>query len=309
MKTPSDDYLESLRVRHYSAATVKSRAQSLRLFFAHLQTIGMADLREVSRQTIENFQRELLIRHSVGTVRVAMAGVRHFFAHLENTGAILLDPCPGVPLPKAERRLPRRVLKPSEARKMLAAPDGSPKGLRDRAMLELFYSSGIRREEMARLTLPDVDIKNGFVRVKGKGNRERMVPVGQAACEAIGKYLKEARSLWLKAKRNPGWTDALWLSPIQPHAPIHKEAIAQIIQRHATRALGRNVSPHLWRHTFATHLLAGGANVVYVQRLLGHRSLKTTEIYTHVTVTDLKKTFARAHPRARLKGPDANAAE
>jgi site-specific recombinase XerD len=211
----------------------------------------------------------------------------------------LLNPTLGVPLPKAERRLPKRILKPSEVRRLLNAPDQTPKGLRDRAMLELFYSSGIRREEMARLALPDVDIKNGFVRVHGKGNRERMVPVGQAACDAIGKYLKEARAVWLKAPRNPGWTNALWLSPIQPHGPLKKEAIAQIIQRHAARALGRHVSPHLWRHTFATHLLANGANVVYVQRLLGHRSLKTTEIYTRVTMTDLKKTFARAHPRAR----------
>jgi integrase/recombinase XerD len=307
VKTSMDDYLESLRVRHYSPATVKSRAQSLRRFFAHLQTIGVADLRAVSRQTIEDYQRELLSHYPVMTVRNHLGSLRGLFAHLENTGAILLDPCPGVPLPKAERRLPRRVLKPSEARKLLGAPDQSPKGLRDRALLELFYSSGIRRAEMANLALADVDIKNGFVRVQGKGNRERMVPIGQAACDAIGNYLKEARAVWLKAKRNPGWTDALWLSPIQPHAPIHKEAIAQIIQRHAVRALGRNVSPHLWRHTFATHLLANGANVVYVQRLLGHRSLKTTEIYTRVTVSDLKKTFARAHPRARLKGPHANA--
>jgi site-specific recombinase XerD len=164
-------------------------------------------------------------------------------------------------------------------------------------MLELFYSSGIRREEMARLTLPAVDIRNGFVRVQGKGNKERIVPVGQSACEALARYLKDARAVWLKAPRNPGWTDALWLSPIQPHAPIHKEAVALIIQRHARRVLGRNVSPHVWRHTFATHLVSNGSNIVYVQRLLGHKSLKTTDIYTRVTMSDLKKTLRRTHPR------------
>ena len=304
-----DDYLDALRVRHYSPQTVKCHGYCLRRFSAWLDTGGVADLREVSRQTIEDYQRELLSHYPVMTVRHHMGSLRGLFAHLENTDAILLNPTLGVPLPKSERRLPKRILKPSEVCKMLAAPDQSPKGLRDRALLELFYSSGIRREEMARLALADVDIKNGFVRVKGKGNRERMVPVGQAACDALARYLKEARSVWLKAPRNPGWTDALWLSPIQPHAPIHKEAVALIILRHARRVLGRNVSPHVWRHTCATQLLSNGANVVYVQRLLGHRSLKTTEIYTRVTVTDLKKTFARAHPRARLKGPDANAAE
>jgi site-specific recombinase XerD len=308
VKTQMDDYLESLRVRHYSTATVKSRQQSLRSFQTFLEANAVADLRAVSRDTIEQHQRELLRVYSVGTVRVLLAGVRHFFAHLENTDAILLNPTLGVPLPKEERRLPKRILQPSEVRKILNAPDESPKGIRDRALLELFYSSGIRREEMARLTLPDVDIKNGFVRVTcGKGARDRVVPIGPCACDALARYLKAARNVWLKARRNPGWTDALWLSPIQPHGPLKKEAVALIIQRHARRALGRNVSPHLWRHTFATHLLANGANVVYVQRLLGHRSLKTTEIYTRVTMSDLKKTLQRAHPRRAASVPDSAA--
>jgi site-specific recombinase XerD len=211
----------------------------------------------------------------------------------------LVNPTPDVPLPKEERRLPKRILKPSEVRKLLNAPDETPKGLRDRALLELFYSSGIRREEMARLAVPDVDIRNGFVRVKGKGGRDRVVPIGQTACEAIGRYLKAARSVWLKAERNPGWTDALWLSPIQPHPPLKKEAVAAIVQRYARQVLGRNVSPHVWRHSYATHLVSNGANIVYVQRLLGHQSLKTTDIYTRVSVPDLKKTLRRTHPGAR----------
>jgi integrase/recombinase XerD len=144
-----------------------------------------------------------------------------------------------------------------------------------------------------------VDIKNGFVRVRGKGGKDRVVPIGQSACEALARYLKEARAVWLKAPRNPGWTDALWLSPIQPHAPIHYEAVGLIVVRHARRVLGRNVSPHVWRHSYATHLVANGANILYVQRLLGHTRLKTTEIYTRVTMSDLKKTLARTHPRNR----------
>jgi len=299
LQTVLATHLEFLRVRHYSPGTLKTRRHALPVFFRHLQSIGIRDLREVSRDTIADYQRELLRHYAVKTVRQHMSALRSLFAQLENSGDILLNPTAGVPLPKEERRLPKHILKPSEVRRLLNAPDQTPKGLRDRAMMELFYSSGIRREEMTRLTLPDVDIKNGFVRVQGKGSKERIVPIGQSACEALARYLKDARAVWLKAKRNPGWTDALWLSPIQPHPPIHREAVGAIVLRHAKKVLGRNVSPHLWRHSCATHLVANGANVVYVQRLLGHKSLKTTDIYTRVTMADLKKTLRRTHPCAR----------
>jgi site-specific recombinase XerD len=300
METLAENYLESLRVRNFASGTIETRRLVLTIFFGHLQAVGVTDLREVSRPTIEDYQLELVRHYAVGTVRQHMGALRGFFAQLENIGEILLNPTAGVPLAKQERRLPKHILKPSEVRRLLDAPDESPKGLRDKALMELFYSSGIRREEMARLTLPDVDIKNGFVRVtRGKGSRDRVVPIGQSACEALARYLKEARSVWLKAKRNPGWTDALWLSPIQPHPPIHKDGMGAIVVRYSKRVLGRNVSPHLWRHTYATHLVSNGANIVYVQRLLGHKSLKTTDIYTRVTMSDLKKTLQRAHPRTR----------
>jgi len=299
VKKRTEAYLEMLRVRNYAPDTLKTSRNALETFVGHLQGIGIHDWREVSRDTVENYQRELLQRYADGTVRVHMATLRSFFAHLETTGAILINPTWDVRLPKWERHLPKRILKPSEVRKLLNAPDESPKGLRDRAMMELFYSSGIRCEEMARLAVQDVDIKNGFVRVRGKGGKDRVVPIGQSACDALARYLKDARRVWLKAERNPGWTDALWLSPIQPHAPIHKQAVALILRRHARRVLGRNVSPHVWRHSCATHLVANGANILYVQRLLGHKRLKTTEIYTRVTMSDLKKTLQRTHPRAR----------
>jgi site-specific recombinase XerD len=299
METLMESYLESLRVRNFASGTIKTRSLSMRIFFEHLKTVGVNDVRAVNRDTMQDYQREIMRRYDTSTVRNYMAGVRQFFAQLENIGAILLNPTLDVRLPKWERRLPKRILKPSEVRRLLNAPDETPKGLRDRAMMELFYSSGIRREEMARLAVQDVDIKNGFVRVRGKGGKDRVVPIGQRACEALARYLKEARAVWLKAERNPGWTDALWLSPIQPHPPIHREAVGLILMRYAKRILGRNVSPHVWRHSYATHLVANGANILYVQRLLGHKMLKTTEIYTHVTMSELKRTLQHTHPRAR----------
>jgi integrase/recombinase XerD len=294
------DYLESLRVRHYSPATVYYREGELRRFWLYLQSIGVSEFREVSQRMLENYRREAWQGLATGTVRLNLDTLRFFFDYLESLNFILLNPCLWLPKPRKENRLPRQILKPSEVRALLNAPNDRPRGIRDKAIMELFYSSGIRRAEMARLTLADVDIKNGFVRViRGKGGKDRVAPIGQSACEALARYLKEARAVWLKDKRTPKQTDALWLDAEQPHTQLCKEHVARITVEYAQRVLGRNVTSHIWRHSCATHLVANGANLVYVQRLLGHKSLTTTQIYTRVSVPDLKKTMQRAHPRIR----------
>jgi len=235
-------------------------------------------------------------------VRLNLDTLRWFFDHLESRNVILLNPCLWLPKPRKENRLPRQILKPSEVRALLNAPNDRPRGIRDKAVMELFYSSGIRRAEMARLTLADVDIKNGYVRVvRGKGGKDRVAPIGQSACEALARYLKEARAGWLKDPRTPKQTDALWLDAEQPHTQLCKERIGNLTVEYAQQVLGRKISAHVWRHSCATHLVANGANLVYVQRLLGHKSLTTTQIYTRVSVPDLKKTMQRAHPRIRRK--------
>ena len=293
------DYLESLRVRHYAPATVYGREGNLRQFWIYLQSIGVSELREVSQRTLENYHWQSLRKLASGTVRTHLDTLRFFFDYLENLGVILLNPCLWLSRPRKENRLPRQILKPSEVRALLNAPDDRPRGIRDKAVMELFYSSGLRRMEMTRLTLADVDIKNGFVRViRGKGGKDRVVPIGQAACDALARYLP-IRSAWLKEPRTPKQTEALWLDNEQPHTALCKESVARIVLVHARRVLGRNVTPHVWRHTFATHLVANGANIVYVQRLLGHKSLAATQIYTRVSVPDLKKMLIRTHPRAR----------
>jgi site-specific recombinase XerD len=294
------NYLESLRVRHFEALTVVGRHAVLRDFAGWLATAGVTDLREVTRHTVADYVRHLLRRLAANTVRTYQVCLRDFFAHLENTDAILLNPAGAVPYVQVENLLPRRILTPGEVRKLIDAPDlHTLTGLRDRAIFELFYSCGIRRHEIHKLTLSDVDIKNGFVRVNlGKGGKDRVVPIGENACQALGRYLAKARSVWFKARRN-GPTDAFWLSSIQPHEPLGIEAIPQIVRGYARRVLGRTISPHVWRHTCATHLVTNGANIVYVQRLLGHTSLETTQVYTRVSVPDLKKALARAHPRSR----------
>jgi integrase/recombinase XerD len=224
-----------------------------------------------------------------------------FFRYLTESHVILVNPCSRIVIPKLPRRLPSAVLTRMEARRVLRSPDAhSGMGLRDRALLEMFYTSGLRLAEMSRLTLADVDLCGGTARVaNGKGRRDRVVPMGQRAREAVERYLREARCAWATARG--AWSDALWLSHRQPHSPLKKEAVAWIARRYARTALRQTVSPHRWRHAFATHLVSGGASIVHVQRLLGHRSIKTTEIYARVTVTELKATLRRAHPRERTR--------
>jgi integrase/recombinase XerD len=296
-----NDYLESLRVRHYSPDTIYYREGELRRFWTYLQSIGVGEFREVTRLMLEKYHRQAWRGLAIGTVRLNLDTLRFFFDYLESLNLILLNPCLWLPKPRKENRLPRYVLKPSEVRALLNAPNRRPRGLRDKAIMELFYSSGIRRAEMARLTLQDVDIKNGVIHViRGKGGKDRVVPIGQSACAALTRYLKDARSVWLAdPRRKPQPTSALWLDAEQPHTQLCKERIGGICVEYAKRVLGRNISPHLWRHSCATHLVANGANLVYVQRLLGHKSLDTTQIYTRVSVPDLKRTVQRAHPRVR----------
>src|SRR3990167_5079939 len=198
-------FLESLRVRNFSAATLRSRGQSLDVFFRFLSSRGLNDPREVSRDTVRDYQAWLMRpgRYAVGTVAAHLSALRQFFAFLEASAAVFLNPCLRLVIPKQPRRLPRPVLTRAQARQILHVPDrNEPKGIRDRALLELFYSSGVRRGEMARLTVHDVDTRNGFLRVtRGKGNRDRVVPIGKKACEALSAWL-EIRRQWLHASRS-----------------------------------------------------------------------------------------------------------
>jgi integrase/recombinase XerD len=291
-------FLESLRVRGYSSATVSSRHESLQLFLRWLrEEVGTEDVREVTRQTIRDYQEWLLARYATSSAHVHLIALRRFFEHLEATDLILINPCVGLVLPKLEDRLPRNVLTPEEATKILNTPDPETSlGIRDRAILELFYSTGIRLEEMARLTVQDVDTQNGFVRVtKGKFAKDRVVPMGAKACACVREYLDSVRRHWGHREER-----ALWLSVRKPHGVIHHQMIAVMVREYGkTAGIEKRVSPHVWRHTCATHLLNRSGNLVYVQRLLGHRSLGTTQRYTRVSIGDVKQTHTKAHPRSR----------
>ncbi len=306
-------FVEALRVRGQSASTIRLRRDSLAVLFRFMALQGMDDVREVTRETARAYLLWLSRQsYTAWTVHVHWQGVRLFFAWLEKTDVILLNPCAGVAAPKTGEHLPRGILSKKQALAILDQPDTqTPKGIRDKAILEMFYASGVRCEEMAGLTIHDVDCQNGFVRVNnGKGGKDRVVPIGRKAADYVREYLQKVRRVW---SDTPALKDerALWLSAIRPHGPITTQAIAVMTGGYLRAAGVKQGRAHLWRHTCATHLVASGANIACVQRLLGHRSIETTQRYSHISIPEVKETFVKKHPRQRKgktqKAPNAAA--
>jgi integrase/recombinase XerD len=225
--------------------------------------------------------------------------VRSFFRYLVKSDVLLYDPAASLELPKRKGILPRSVLSKKEMARLLAAPDATtPLGLRDRAMLEVLYSTGIRNAELRALQLYDLDLDRGLLRINdGKNAKDRVVPLGEVACAFLREYLAEARPKLLSVRGGAGEAKVFLskngrpLLPLGVIVPIHKHAKAAGIER--------PVTPHTLRHTFATHLLAGRADIRHIQAMLGHTSVATTQIYTRVEVTDLKAVHHRCHPREK----------
>jgi integrase/recombinase XerD len=198
--------------------------------------------------------------------------------------------------PKIGRRIPGTLTEAEVARLIAAPAGGDPRSLRDRALLELFYSSGLRVSELAGLMIQQVDLQQGFLRVFGKGAKERVVPVGSRACEALTTYLAAARPRLVR----PHTGSALFLN--HRGRALSRVGLWQIVKQHARRAgITKNVKPHALRHSFATHLLTGGADLRAIQEMLGHASISTTQIYTAVEPQRLVEQHARFHPRNREK--------
>jgi site-specific recombinase XerD len=204
------------------------------------------------------------------------------------------DPAALLTVPSSGSRLPS-VLRAGEAQALLEVPGSDPPGLRDRAILELLYGSGLRVSELCGLDVPDVDLDGQRVRVTGKGSKQRIVPVGDFAAAAVRRYLEEGRGSFV-ARAAPG-TSSLFLN--RRSKRMTPRDVRAMIERHRKRVLpGRHVSPHTLRHSFATHLLDGGAEIRAVQELLGHASLATTQRYTHVSKRRLFDAYRQSHPRA-----------
>ena len=283
----------------YAARTAEHYVADVRAFLAWLglQKLTLADVRP---EDLQRYQGELFAATSDGhpyaasTIQSKLVAVKTLFRFLVRRRLLLLDPSASLELPRIEKHLPRILLTEAEACRIVTAPRGrSPLALRDRAILETLYGSGVRVEELARLRPEDVDTEARLVRIlEGKGKKDRHVPLTKAAARAITAYLSKGRPALAKAD------PSLFLS--KRGMRLHRAQVGNVVKAWAKAAgVEKAVSCHTFRHSCATHLLRGRADIRQIQALLGHASLSTTERYTHVEVSDLTRIVERAHPRGR----------
>ncbi|MFD8498841.1 site-specific tyrosine recombinase XerD [Amycolatopsis sp. NPDC059657] len=294
-------YLDHLTVERGTARnTLDSYARDLRRYAGHLEATGVSDFAEVTSEQVSAFgmalregdeEHQPLAASSAARALVAVRGL-HKFAHAD--GLTEHDPAREVRPPSPAKRLPKALPVGDVLRLLDTPPAEGERSLRDRALLELLYSSGARISEAVGLDIDDIDAGERTVLLDGKGGKQRLVPIGRPAVEALHAYLVRARPEL--ARRGRG-TAAVFLNA--RGSRLSRQSAWQVLKDTAEQAgISATVSPHTLRHSFATHLLEGGADVRVVQELLGHASVTTTQVYTLVTVNTLREVYATAHPRA-----------
>jgi integrase/recombinase XerD len=303
-----DEFIEWMQVANAAGYTVYHRRACIARFIRWAYEHGLEDPMEVTRPVLQNYQRHLYYyRQASGepltfrTQYSRMVPVRTWFRWLVRNNHILHNPAADLDMPKIEQRLPRAVLSQSEAEHVLAEPDIShPLGLRDRAILETFYSTGIRRTELVNLKLYNLDRERGTLSIwQGKGRKDRIVPIGERAVAWIGKYLREARPR-LASDPDDG---TLFLS-VEGGA-FHPDRLSALVREYVDAAnLGKRGACHMFRHTMATLMLEGGADIRYIQQMLGHADLQSTQVYTQVSIRNLKQIHTATHPGATLLGKE-----
>jgi integrase/recombinase XerD len=293
------DFLAYLEFeRGLSRNTLEAYRSDL-LQFGHFLVREQLDATTLGHAELARFLSELAAggpqRRPVApaTIQRKTACLRSFYRHLRREEIIAHDPTAELRSPRKNLKLPQ-VLSRDEVAKLLAAPRGSePATLRDRAMLELMYACGLRASEAVDLTVGSLDVRAGILRARGKGSKERLIPVGREAVAASRAYLEHGRP------RLVGVRDERHLFVNHRGGGLTRQGLYKIVQRHARAAgLDAKMSPHTLRHTFATHLLAGGCDLRSLQEMLGHADVATTQIYTHLSADRLKDVYFKAHPRA-----------
>jgi len=287
-----EDYLAHLQVeRRMSAHTLDAYRRDLVSLAQWAQHEGV----EVSALHGEQVRGFVAAEHRRGlspkSLQRRLSACRSFYAWLVKQGRIAASPAASIRSPKAPRKLPQ-VLDPDEAKALVEVPTDAPLGLRDRALLELFYSSGLRLSELCALRWRDLDLGDALVNVLGKGNKQRSVPLGSHARAALAEW-----------RASTGATNDAHVFPGRGGVPITPRAV-QLRMRHLAQQQGlfKRVHPHLLRHSFASHILESSGDLRGVQELLGHADIATTQIYTHLDYQHLAKVYDAAHPRARRKG-------
>lgn len=303
------DFVQWMRELHYSEHTVRHRRIDLGYFIAWCEERSIRTPQEVTRAMLERYRGHVFgLRKTdghplaFGNQFKRLMALRVFFKWMTRSHHLLFNPAAELELPKVEKRLPRHVLSVAEVEQVMnQAHITDQLGLRDRAILETLYSTGIRRQELLELTLVDLDLERGTLMVRqGKGGKDRMVPIGERACAWLDKYLREVRPT-LSAEPDDG---TLFLSV--SNEKLSANRLSELVKGYIDAAgLPRAGSCHLLRHACATHMLENGADIRYIQALLGHESLSSTEVYTRVSIVKLKEVHGRTHPARLAKPGDA----
>ncbi len=293
-------FLEWGETKGHSKDTLRRRKAALRRFIVWCDERDTQRPQDITRPILERYQRHLYHYRkpdgqplTFGSQHVLLTPLKSFFKWLTRENHLLYNPASELQLPKKPKRLPRALLSVEEVIAILKQPDtGTAEGLRDRAMLELLYSSGLRRGEVATLDIYDIDVRRHTVMVRGgKGDKDRVVPIGERALTWVERYRLDARpALWTGAEEH-----ALFLS--NEGKRYRRGTLSAHIKRHIQDAgIDKVGSCHLFRHAMATHMLENGADIRFIQALLGHADLNTTQIYTHVAIDKLKAVHALTHP-------------
>lgn len=298
------EHLDWLTVLKYSVYSIDTRRRYFKYFIAWCELRGITRPSDITLPILERYQRHMAthisektgkpvgVSQQVGT----LCSIQVFYRWLARRRLVLYNPAADLEIPRRPKRLPKAILTEEEVDRVLSKPNVKDAlGLRDRAMLELFYTNGIRRGELCQIKLHDLNLKDGFLQIReGKGDKDRMVPVGKRACHWIERYLTESRPHLVSGH------DERWVFLTNKGEFFVRNAVTFLIRKYIDAAgIGKPGSCHLFRHACATHMLENGADTRYIQEMLGHENLKSTEIYTHVVITKLKEIHDRTHP-ARL---------
>lgn len=296
-----DEFLTYLKVgNHYSDHTLESYGLDLRQFLQFMEVEKVNEPKAVNhlllRKYLTNLKQAAFAKSSIAR---KVACLRSFFKYLCKQGYLQENPVIGVASPRREKRLPE-FMYPDEINALLRMPDQSNGlGIRDQAILEILYSSGLRLQEIVNLKIEDLDLSRGYLRVFGKGSKERIAPLGGVAHRILLRYLKEVRPVLL-ANLSPqsGSQNNVFLN--YRGTRLSGRSIQRMVLKYLKKLvlLKRKITPHTFRHTFATHLLENGADLRVVQELLGHVDISTTQIYTHVTKERIRSVYLKSHPRA-----------
>lgn len=304
LKSLFDQFVRWELVKGYSPLTVVSQRRQLVTFFYYLEERGISQLEKITSELLNDFQEYWAFKTTKegrfltpGTRNNLLATLKMFFRWLRSENYLATDLNEKIIYAKVPQQLPRNILTLEEIKKVLENPDMTVCfGYRDRVLMELFYGTGIRLKEIRGIKIGDIDLAGQSLYIReGKGNKERVVPLSPGLCQLITHYLTFLRPVFLRDKVH----DYLFCGR---KGPLALGYISNKVRRYGRKVLGsKKLSPHMFRHACATHMLANGADIRHVQELLGHVRITTTQIYTHVTINELKKAHKRYHPRERMK--------